>query len=110
MMLEKLLQYKKYIIGLAAICIIGAGACAAVKEGLHYFLNVDGYVTAINGRQVTVSTKLYDRVVDFSGSYIDPATALKIGDKVKIDKNMEGRVIGLKNESLPPRAQKVHKQ
>ena len=98
-MMGKLLQYKKHICIAAVAVAVIAGAGLVVKEGLHYFLNVDGYVTAISGRQVTVSTKLYDRTVDFGGSYIDPAQALAVGDKVKIDKNFSGMVIGLKNET-----------
>lgn len=98
-MFAKLLQCKKYIIGAAVALLLIGGTAVTVKEGMYYFLNVDGYVTAIKGEQVTISTKLYDRVVDFSDSYIDPAQALAVGDKVKIDKNFSGVVIGLKNES-----------
>lgn len=92
-------QYKKVIIGAAAVIAL-FGAAEAAEEAAHNYFHVHGLVTSVNGQEVTVSTRWLNRSVDFTGS---PFTAenLQPGQHVVIEKNLQGMVINVKPEGGP---------
>lgn len=92
-------QYKKVIIGTAAVIAL-FGAAEAAEEAAHNYFHVHGLVTSVNGQEVTVSTRWLNRSVDFTGSPFD-AESLQPGQHVKIEKNLQGMVIDVKPEGGP---------
>ncbi len=92
-------QYKKVIIGAAAVIAL-FGAAEAAEEAAHNYFHVHGLVTSVNGQEVTVSTRWLNRSVDFTGSPFD-AESLQPGQHVKIEKNLQGMVIDVKPEGGP---------
>lgn len=92
-------QYKKVIIGAAAVIAL-FGAAEAAEEAAHNYFHVHGLVTSVNGQEVTVSTRWLNRSVDFTGSPFD-AESLHPGQHVKIEKNLQGMVIDVKPEGGP---------
>ena len=92
-------QYKKVIIGAAAVIAL-FGAAEAAEEAAHNYFHVHGLITAVNGQEVTVSTRWLNRSVDFSGSPFS-AENLQPGQHVVIEKNLQGMVINVKPEGGP---------
>lgn len=96
-------QYKKVIIGAAAVITL-FGAAEIADEAAHNYFHVHGLVTSVNGQEVTVSTRWLNRSVDFTGSPFN-AENLQPGQHVKIEKNLQGMVIDVKPEGgskFPP--------
>lgn len=101
--LEQLKNYKKVIIYGAAACLVTFAAVEIGEETAENYFKVHGVVTSIQNKQVTVSTRWMDRTVDFSGS---PFTAdnLEVGQRVKIERNLQGTVINLRTDHPRPMA------
>lgn len=99
--LEQLSSYKKVIIYGAAACLVTFAAFEIGEEAAENYFKVHGVVTSVQNQQVTVSTRWMDRTVDFSGS---PFTAdnLEVGQRVKIERNLQGTVINLRTDHPRP--------
>ena len=79
---------RKLVYTLVVLAIIlGAGSA-----WMHYITHVSGYITAINGNQITVSNKLFDRNVDISAATLNGKVA-KVGERISIEKNLSGQVL-----------------
>ncbi|MEI6287473.1 MAG: hypothetical protein WCP79_13280 [Bacillota bacterium] len=79
---------RKVVYTLIVLTIVVGGSSAWV----HYATHVGGYITAMNGSQITVSNKLFDRTVDISSATLNGKTA-KIGDRISVEKNLSGQII-----------------
>ena len=84
-------RIRKLVYALIVIVIIAAAGAG----WLHYTTHVRGYVTAINGSQLTVSNKLFDRNVNISGVALNGAV-IKIGEKIAIEENLSGKILSVK--------------
>lgn len=93
--LEQLKNYKKLIVYGTAACLLTFAAFEIGEEAAESYFKVHGVVTSVENNQVTVSTRWMDKTVDFTGS---PFTAdnLEVGQRVKIDRNLQGTVINVR--------------
>lgn len=82
---------KKKICGAIVICAV-VGAASA---GAHAMFKVSGVVTAVNSNQLSVANFLRTQTVDLAGAPVNTSN-IKIGDRVNIQKNLQGQVLYLR--------------
>jgi len=86
-------NHKKLLVGFGWLIIL-----AALGVGFHVMYDMEGIVTAKNGQCITVADFLRTETVDLKGTGVDPAV-IKIGDRVDIHKNIQGKVIWVRAEA-----------
>ncbi len=79
---------KKKIYGL----IVLVALLGALSAGAHAMFRVNGVVTAVGTNSITVADFFRTQTVDLTGSPVNAGT-IKVGDRVKIQKNLQGNVI-----------------
>jgi len=79
---------RKLVYTLVVLAIIAGAGSAWV----HYATHVGGYITAMNGTQITVSNKFFDRTVDISGVALNGKIA-KVGDRISVEKSLSGNIL-----------------
>lgn len=86
--------HKKKFYGIVVLsAILGIFAVSA-----HVMFQVRGVVTSVSNNSITVANFLRTQTVDFSGSAVNIAT-IKVGDKVKIQKNLHGNILYARTDS-----------
>ncbi|HMM22492.1 MAG TPA: hypothetical protein PKA10_17355 [Selenomonadales bacterium] len=80
--------HKKKLYG---IVVLGA-MIGVLAAGAHAMFQVRGVVTGVSNNSITVANFFRTQTVDLTGAPID-ITNIKIGDKVKIQKNLQGNVL-----------------
>jgi hypothetical protein len=83
-----LAAHKKKIYGLIVLVTL----LGAVSAGAHAMFKVSGVVTAVGTNSIIVANFFRTQTVDLTGSPVN-ADTLKVGDRVKILKNLQGNVI-----------------
>lgn len=101
--IKNLKDYRKIIIYGTAACLLTFAAFEIGEEAAESYFHVHGLVTDVQNHQVTVSTRWMDKTVDLSGSPFS-AASLSIGQRVKIERNLQGTVINLRTEPQTSRS------
>ena len=79
---------RKLVYTLIILAIVIGGGSAWV----HYATHVGGYITAMNGSEITVSNKLFNRTVDISNAALNGKVA-KVGDRISVEKSLSGQIL-----------------
>ena len=82
-----LAAHKKKLCGILVIVAL-LGVFAA---GAHAMFRVNGVVTGVGNNSITVANFFRTQTVDLTGSAVNVAH-IKIGDRIKIYKNLQGSV------------------
>ena len=82
--------HKKKLCGIIIIIAL-LGVFAA---GVHAMLRVSGVVTGINNNSVTVTNFYRTQTVELTGLPVN-VDNIKIGDKIKVYKNLQGTVYNI---------------
>lgn len=80
--------HKKKLYGIVVL----AAMMGVLAAGAHATFQVRGVVTGVSNNGITVANFFRTQTVDLTGAPID-ITNIKIGDKVKIQKNLQGNVL-----------------
>lgn len=78
---------KKICGGIVLVALLGA-----LSVGAHAMFRVSGVVTAVGTNSITVANFFRTQTVDLAGSPVSTVN-IKVGDKVKLQKNLQGDVI-----------------
>jgi hypothetical protein len=76
-------------IGSAIIAVIILGS---VSVGVHAMFQVKGVITGIDDNNVTVANFFRTQTVNLAGAPVKLST-IKVGDRIKIQKNLQGDII-----------------
>lgn len=83
-----LVVYKKKILSIVVLMAVIGG----ISVGAHAMFQVRGVVTEVANNSITVANFFRTQTVDLTGSSVIVAT-IKPGDKVKIQKNLQGNIL-----------------
>lgn len=75
--------------------IIFVAFLAAFSVGVHAMFRVNGVVTGADNTSITVANFFRTQTVDLTGAPINTLN-IKVGDKVKIEKNLQGNVLSIR--------------
>lgn len=77
-----------------AVCsvVVLAAMLGALSIGAHAMFQVRGVVTGVGNNSITVANFFRTQTVDITGAPVNVAN-IKIGDEVKIKKNLQGDVL-----------------
>jgi hypothetical protein len=78
--------------------IVLAAVIGMLAFGAHAMFQVRGVVTDVGNNSITVANFFQTQTVDLTGSPVNIAN-IKIGDKVKIQKNLHGNVLYARTSS-----------
>lgn len=84
---------KKKICGVIVLCAV----VGSVGAGAHAMFKVSGVVTAVEPNQLSVANFFRTQTVDLTGAPVN-VNNIKIGDRVKIQKNLQGQVLYLRTD------------
>lgn len=90
-----LVSHKKKI-GTAIIAVVIFGAASV---GAHAMFQVKGVVTGVSDNGITVANFFRTQTVNLVGTPIQAAN-VKVGDNIKIQKNLQGDIIYAKVSSI----------
>lgn len=93
-----LVTHKKKVCGVVVL----AALVGTLSVGAHAMFQVRGVVTGVGNNSITVANFFRTQTVDLTGSPVHAAT-IKVGDKVKIQKNLQGNVIYARTASSKDR-------
>ncbi|BBB92561.1 MAG TPA: hypothetical protein PKA28_03960 [Methylomusa anaerophila] len=79
---------KKKLYGIVVL----AALIGILTVGAHAMFQVRGVVTGVGNNSITVANFFRTQTVDLTGSTVNTAN-IKIGDKVKIQKDLHGNVL-----------------
>jgi hypothetical protein len=82
------LAHKKKLYGIVVL----AAMLGIFAVGAHVMFQVRGVVTSVGNNNITVANFFRTQTVDLSGSAVNIAD-IKIGDKVKVQKNLYGNIL-----------------
>lgn len=82
-------QQHKRKIGGAAITLV---LLAVLAVGVRSMFRVDGVVTQVDGKAVTVADFFRSQTVDLNGAPVN-TDKIKIGERIRIQKNLQGEVL-----------------
>jgi hypothetical protein len=89
-----LVAHKKKVVGIVVLVVL-LGAFAA---GTRAMFRVSGVVTEVGNNSITVTNFFRTQTVDLTGAPVN-ATQIKIGDRVKIQKNIQGNILYVRTYS-----------
>jgi hypothetical protein len=72
---------------------------SAISAGVYAMFRVNGVVTVVDNNNVTVANFFTTQTVDLTGSPVN-INNIKIGDHIKIQKNLQGRVLYVKSYAM----------
>lgn len=72
--------------------VVLAALLGMLSVGAHAMFQVRGVVTGVGSNSITVANFFRTQTVDLTGSPVN-AAKIKIGDKVKIQKNLQGNIL-----------------
>lgn len=79
--------------------VILVALLAIFAAGVRTMFRVEGVVTGIDNSSITVTDFFRTQTVDLTGSPMNAAT-IKVGDKIRIQKNLQGNVLYITTDSL----------
>lgn len=91
-------EHKKQLVALIIVVVIAAGGLGVIHETLR----VDGLVTNLTANEVTVADIWGTRTVTIDDSWLKDAK-LKVGDRVDILQNWQGRAVDIRVENFNDR-------
>jgi hypothetical protein len=89
-----LLAHKKAL-GSVVVLVVLLGV---LSVGAHAMFQVRGVVTGVSNNSIAVADFFRTQTVDLTGSPVNAAN-IKIGDKVKIQKNLQGNILYVRTYS-----------
>lgn len=96
---EMLQRHKKKLGGLAAAVLL----VTVLSAGAHAMFRIQGVVTGVDTNRVTVANFLWSQTVDLTGAPVNIA-AIKPGDRILIQKNLQGNVLYAASFAPGPKA------
>jgi|GEM_PF-2437100 len=79
--------------------VIVIALLAIVAAGFQTMFRVEGVVTGIDNSTITVTSFFRTQTVDLTGAPANAGT-IKVGDKIRIQKNLQGNVLYITTDSL----------
>lgn len=87
--------YKKKIWSIVILMAIVGG----LSVGAHAMFQVRGVVTGVDNNSITVANFFRTQTVDLTSSSIN-VSSIKPGDRVKIQKNLQGNVLSVRTSAF----------
>lgn len=78
--------------------VVLAAMSGMLAVGVHAMFQVRGVVTGVDNNSITIANFFRTQTIDLTGAPVNIAN-FKIGDKVKIQKNLHGNVLYARNAS-----------
>jgi hypothetical protein len=90
-----LIVYKKKIWSI----VILAAIFGIISVGAHAMFQVRGVVTGVDNNSITVANFFRTQTVDMTGSSVN-ISAIKPGDRIKIQKNLQGNILYVRTSTF----------